>query len=31
MVGKAFLYEWWWTFASGRGPINAVREVQNGP
>ena len=31
MVGKALLYEWWWRFASGREPINAVREAQSRP
>ena len=28
-LGNAFLYVWWRTFASGRGPINAVLEAHN--
>ena len=28
-LGKAFLYVWWRTFPSGRGPINAVVEAHN--
>jgi hypothetical protein len=28
-LGKAFLYVWWRTFASGRGPIDAVLEAHN--
>ena len=28
-LGKAFLYVWWRTFPSGRGPISAVVEAHN--
>ena len=28
-LGTAFLYVWWRTFASGRGPINALVEWHN--
>ncbi len=27
--GKAFLYLWWWTYASGRGAINAALEARS--
>jgi hypothetical protein len=28
-LGKAFLYVWWWTYASGRGPANAILVAHN--
>jgi hypothetical protein len=27
--GKAFLWLYWWTYASGRGPINAILQAHN--
>jgi hypothetical protein len=28
-LGNPFLYVWWWTNASGRGPANAVLVARN--
>ncbi len=28
-LGRAFLYVWWRTFPSGRGPVNTVLEAHN--